>query len=780
MSVQKTADTGPGTVSVVTTVDRKALLEQEFLYGADLQYSSFYDAESDLYLQSVALGHFPVRFRIAGQELQLVVDSRYRFPSDVNHPEKLISRFEILEETESTLKVSGANSSVFLGMTSRELGAEGQPADHWVRSFESAERGTLLLQQTSVLFPDGSIGEFLESVFPRASLAPSANFQKFEMDPSDPIGGSEGMVARFRFLGGEKIHEGEKALTYAQHFDPPPGGTIDWHVTRNIPDEYLEPVKAAVEGWNRYFESFSGIARPALRFLGRLPEGIHLGDPRYNVINWDSRRVAGAAYESQAVDPLTGKQSHSLIYLPAAWLEIGKDYWQDGLASDPVPAGSLRGKRRSSLVRTACARELRDGAALAASGRLTRDEVEAFAIQLLKGTLFHELGHALGLAHNFKGSLAFDRSKPGAPFSTSIMDYNDFELERGAFDGLLSATGPLLEYDRQALSALYNQGRDFDGDSDPLPTCNDEEADQEEGGVDPLCIRYDAEKDPTLAVETSYQRLVSERLEGDVSLAQALLRVPGLTLTEELLSAATDKKEFEDLATRLGRALKGTLGFYLVSGKTSFARSVRTNLKSLLEVSEGILPEGYDLQAMRERAFTGVQRALALRELPSPVRLALLEARSTALLALASTPYLRSLSPSEAKKQLGAAEKKLEAIAESFAADPSAGLAKARAAVLGALARHEAVPYFFGKLGERPVDFEALFVGLLSEAIPSEAGRTAAERKAAVKALATYAGRLQGDGAIEAARLKLQAERAAATSNEARELAQELLKALAG
>ena len=331
----------------VTAVVSKNILNQEFLYGSDLQYSSFYYKDYDLYLQSLALGHIPARFRIVGDELQLVADNQRLFPSNVNHPEQLLSRFKILEDKDGSLKISTGNAGVYLSLLfAAQGGSSGVARDSWIRSFEFDPKDNVILQQTSVMMSDGTVAEFMESVMPSSSLTPGAQFEKFEMDPEDPIGAQEGPAARFRFLKGETIFDGEKKLTFAQHFDisdkagapgmPATPGTIDWYVTSNIPDEFLEPVRLAVLGWNRYYSKFSGIEREVVRFLGRLPEGIHMGDPRYNVISWDSRLIAGAAYESQASDPRTGKQSHSLIYMPAAWVTIGMDYWEKGQYSDPI------------------------------------------------------------------------------------------------------------------------------------------------------------------------------------------------------------------------------------------------------------------------------------------------------------------------------------------------------------------------------------------------------------------------------------------------------------
>ena len=169
-------------IRVTLTVDRNSLLNQEFLYGADLQYSSFFDPSMNLYNQSLALGHIPAVFRISGNELQLIADNRRLYPGDANHPEQLLSRFQITSQTDTQLVISGADSHVFLaevfegthtdtqGGLSNPAGAP--PRDSWIRSFDYVPNGNYLLQQSSVILADGSIAEFMESIFPRAALTP--------------------------------------------------------------------------------------------------------------------------------------------------------------------------------------------------------------------------------------------------------------------------------------------------------------------------------------------------------------------------------------------------------------------------------------------------------------------------------------------------------------------------------------------------------------------------------------------------------------------------------
>ncbi len=793
----------PGTakqpvVNVKITAKKADLLEQEFLYGADLQYSSFYDKDMDLYNQSLALGHIPARFRIAGDELQLVADNKRLYPSEVNHPEQLLSRFKILIQDEDTLTVSSANSGPLLGQIfeATHTGTPGSilnpggktPRDLWVRSFQFIPDGNYLLQETSVLLEDGTIGEFMESIFPRQVLTAGSKFEKFEMDPESPVGGDEGAVSRYRLLRGESIRDGEKKLAFAQHFDISGAGdtysTIDWYVTANITDEEIVPVKLAVEGWNRYFRKMKGVEKDIVLFKGRLPQDVKLGDPRFNVINWDNRLVAGAAYESQASDPQSGKQSHSLIYMPAAWLKIGTDYWQNGQYSDTDSTPSVgrlalsRAKGALRTARVACLRDVKGLAIELSSGRLSQDEVKVFGAELLKQTLFHEVGHALGLDHNFKGSLSYDRSKPGSPATTSIMDYNDFELERESFSAVDSAEGPELEYDRQALSAIYNQAKDVASSDAVVPTCNDEEADAEEGGVDPLCIRYDIENDPTHATITALERVTLPVRQNDVTLAQAMAHVPGDILSSDALAAVQTQADLKALGAKLGSAIRGAMKFHFISGKASLSRMVRTNLKSLLQFQDGILPAGYDEAQMRERAFDGVQKVMALRSLPDVLKTAL-EAVSTQSASLVSaTPFIVAQAAEGRASTLNDFKAALVKSVVGFESDEAAGLPKLRSAVLTALSRHESVPFFFGKIGESRADFEAAILNVLTGALSTQEKRTDSERLAAAGTLSSFKGRPGADAAIEAVRGQLKLERLMAEDNESRESVEAILDAL--
>lgn len=774
-------------VNVILTLDKSQILGgREFLYNLDLQHSSLFDQGMNLSQQSLVVTTVPVTFRIAGNQLELITNNQLQSASDENHPEQLIGTYQILAQTDTQLTVSGMDSSAYLASqlgpvdpTSKVVSYQ----SHWIRSFEFDPHGTYLLQESSVLMSDGkTTGEFMESIFPRENIAAGPNFQKIQMDPSNPAGGNDGVVARYRLLPTDPVFEGQNKVSFANHFDLSPRAdgtpaTIDWYVTDNAPDSVLPYLKEAVEGWNRYFIQMKDIERPVMNFMGKLPADKHLGDPRFNVINWDGIQIAGAAYESQASDPETGRQSHSLIYMPAAWLAIGATYWQGGVSSENIHDGDSNAPTKPTTAlgkRMGCYRDLSEGMMLMASGRFVDTEVKNFAIQLLKQTLFHEVGHSLGLAHNFEGSLAFDRSNPKSIFSYSIMDYNDYELERQAFDSLDATMGPLLEYDRQVISALYNKAQSV-ADSDPvLLACNDAESDTQVGGVNPLCIRYDAEKDPTLSVNTAFNRIEQDSLPGDVTLSQALSRVPGLILTQDKLNAIASKEDLENLAESFASTLKGTLAFYLTSSVTSVNKAVRTNIRSLYEFDLD-LPAPYDASAMRERVLAGVQKTLALNDLPEGTKTALTNAQVAGLQLLGSAPFVKTLPGFT--DELGSLNKAITTLLSGYLTSPSLGLPAVRAKVLGNLAYPVKVDFFLGPEGGNTKDYELAVVNILSSALANKA-LSDGERLAAATSLATFKGRLTGDNAIATLKPALLQERALAATNEQRTLIEAIVAAL--
>ena len=151
---------------------------------------------------------------------------------------------------------------------------------------------------------------------------------------------------------------------------------------------------------------------------------------------------------------------------------------------------------------------------------------ERFIGPLLKDVIMHEVGHTIGLRHNFKGSGIRDLKEhhcnhaKGKPISSSVMDYLPLNVncedgpEQGEFT--MVTVGP---YDMWAIDYGYGFGKS----SDVLARVNEPEldyaTDEDTWGPDPMARRFDFGKNPLDHVESQMRlvrKLRSEILENMV------------------------------------------------------------------------------------------------------------------------------------------------------------------------------------------------------------------------------------------------------------------------
>ena len=190
---------------------------------------------------------------------------------------------------------------------------------------------------------------------------------------------------------------------------------VVFYYSANTPAEYVEAVKDGILYWNLAFGKEVVQAKKA-------PEGVTAPDAKYNVVQWVPWDTAGFAYADVLVDPLNGESKHGQAYMTTAFTFSGKARARALLRTlEEIAEPKKDDKKGASqlgvpfLGKGACcemderafARQFAHGLQeVLASDELTDAAVLRVAQDYLREVVAHEVGHVLGLRHNFAGSLA--------------------------------------------------------------------------------------------------------------------------------------------------------------------------------------------------------------------------------------------------------------------------------------------------------------------------------------------------------------------------------------
>ncbi|HEU4664708.1 MAG TPA: zinc-dependent metalloprotease [Dokdonella sp.] len=222
---------------------------------------------------------------------------------------------------------------------------------------------------------------------PRAYHSASGGFSVGWYDYAQPLSASLDRRVQPRF----RLEKTDPAAATSPVKKP-----IVFYLDRGTP----EPVRSALlEGANWWKSAFEKAGFKDAYRVELLPEGVDPMDVRYSLITWAHRHTRGWSYGQPIVDPRTGEIIRGNVTLGSQRVR------QDILIAESLLAPYDK----------ANAAEL-------------KGEAERMALARLRQLAAHEVGHALGFAHNFAAS----RNGNG-----SVMDYPHPLLELGA-DGRLS------------------------------------------------------------------------------------------------------------------------------------------------------------------------------------------------------------------------------------------------------------------------------------------------------------------------------------------------------
>lgn len=396
-------DEEKGTVSLTVTE-----IDKEFLYMNALAAGV---GSNDLGLDRGKIGDTRiVKFVKQGNKLLLQQPNlKYRAESN-NEKEKAAVREAFASSVLFAFDiVSKDGSSFIIDLTPFLL----QDANGIIRNLKDKKEGSYKLdKKRSVVYKEGlhsfpkntefesiltfageATGQYLKTVTPSSVALTITQHQSFIALPDDnytprafhPYSGFNNIryydyataihepMAK-RYVARHRLEKKKPGTAASEAIEP-----IVYYVDAGCP----EPIKSAlIEGASWWNQAYTAAGFVNAFQVKELPADVHPLDVRYNVIQWVHRSTRGWSYGASVVDPRTG--------------EIIKGH---------VSLGSLRVRQDFMIAQ---------GILSPYDGKNDNTPMTEMALARLRQLSAHEVGHTIGLAHNFAASCN-DRA--------SVMDY---------------------------------------------------------------------------------------------------------------------------------------------------------------------------------------------------------------------------------------------------------------------------------------------------------------------------------------------------------------------
>lgn len=285
------------------------------------------------------------------------------------------------------------------------------------------------------------------------------------------------------FLANQHIlPDGSTSVYAAKWNDKKP---IKFAISANTPEKYRSLLKEALEYWNKTLGAGSIVVEQLTDKSITAPQFDR------NILQWIENDSAGFAFADAQVDPRSGQVTSAQIFMTSVFTKSSDPkaiMLDDSQRAKNQKHPILKGFKSARFCQRDVRQELEKRTAV--DVQVSPEAMDKAIRDYVYEVVAHEMGHVMGLRHNFAGNLVanydykdrkdfitkmYQDQKAPADLvtSSSVMEYSLFE-ESAVNGDHLRAGGPALSYDDAAIKHLYKKA---DLPQDIAPFCTDSQVD---------------------------------------------------------------------------------------------------------------------------------------------------------------------------------------------------------------------------------------------------------------------------------------------------------------